>query len=130
MAESRVVAVLTDAGLLAPGTPLEVVPAALPPDAASRDPRTFRARVGDPSSPRRSLVWELDGEAYSPTALTCKLWVEYGVAAPGPSYYGHWRVVGRERSLWEEAQALGHRGSGGAVAQRSARGSARGKGRG
>jgi hypothetical protein len=102
----RVIAVLAERGVLAPGTELEVVPEALPPDAASRDPRAFRARVGDPRSPRRSLVWELDGRNYSPTELTCKLWGDHGVASVGPSYYSHWRVVGGTRSLWEEAQAL------------------------
>jgi hypothetical protein len=107
MAQVRVIAALAAQGLLAPGTVLEVVPKALPPDAASRDARAYRARVGDPASPRGSLVWELDGRPYSPTELTCRLWREFGVAGLGPSYYSHWRVVGRERSLWEEWQSAG-----------------------
>jgi hypothetical protein len=100
----RVISVLAERGMLASGTALEIVPAALPPDAASRDPRAFRACVGDPASPRRSLIWELDGRHYSPTELTCKLWVEYGVIGLGQSYYRHWRIVGHVPSLWEEAQ--------------------------
>jgi hypothetical protein len=99
-------AALAEQGLLQPGTPLEVVPRALPPDAAARDGRAYRARVGDPSSPRRSLVWELDGQAYSPTELTCLLWREFGVASLGESYYSHWRVLGREQSLWDEWQSV------------------------
>ena len=106
MAQVRVLAALAARGLLSPGTDLEVVPAALPADAASRDARAYRARVGDPASPRRSLVWEFDGQPYSPTELTCRLWREFGVVSLGPSYYSHWRVVGRERSLWEEWQSL------------------------
>jgi hypothetical protein len=103
----RVIAVLAERGYLAAGALLEVVPSSLPPDAASRDPRAFRARVGEPASPRRSLIWELDGRAYSPTELTCKLAREYGVGdrAAEPSYYSHWRVVGAARSLWDEARA-------------------------
>jgi hypothetical protein len=107
MAQVRVLAALADMGLLSSGTWLEVVPAALPADAATRDARAFRARVGEPGSPRRSLVWELDGQPYSPTELTCRLWREYGVVSVGPSYYSHWRVVGCERSLWEDWQAVG-----------------------
>jgi len=106
MAQVRVLAVLAGKGIVAVGTPLEIVPAALPPHAASLDPRAFRASVADPMSPRRSLLWELDGQHYSPTELTCRLWREYGLAGLGPSYFSHWRIVGRERSLWDEAQAL------------------------
>lgn len=102
----RVIAVLAERGYLAADTPLEIVPTSLPRDAASRDPRVFRARVGDPASPRRSLVWDLDGKPYSPTELTCKLFREYGVGDPGAesSYYAHWRVVGASRSLWDESR--------------------------
>jgi hypothetical protein len=110
MAQSRVLSMLAGRGIVAAGTPLEVVPEALPADSASHDPRAFRARVADPASPRRSLVWELDGRPYSPTELTCKLRREYGVAALGPSYYSHWRVVGRGSSLWEESRALAGEG--------------------
>ena len=106
MAQVRVLAMLGGKGIVAMGTPLEIVPAALPPDASSLDPRAFRASVADPMSPRRSLRWELDGQSYSPTELTCKLWRDYGVASLGPSYYSHWRIVGHELSLWDEAQAL------------------------
>jgi hypothetical protein len=94
---------LESRGILTAGTPLEVVPAALPADFDSRDQRAFRARVGNPRSPQ-SLVWELDGRSYSPTDLICKLWREHGVAALRPSYYSHLRVIGHTRSLWEEAQ--------------------------
>jgi hypothetical protein len=106
MAQVRVLAILADEGLLAPGTALEIVPAALPSDIAARDARAYRARVGDPASPRRSLVWEFDGQPYSPTELACRLWREFGVVSLGPSYYSHWRVVGRECSLWEEWQVI------------------------
>lgn len=86
---------------------LEIMPSSLPPDAVSHDLRAFRARVGDPASPRRSLIWELDGRFYSPTELTCKLFREYGVGDSGakPSCYAHWRVVGAGRSLWDEVRA-------------------------
>jgi hypothetical protein len=100
----RPLQILSTKGIVSEGTALEVMPIALPPDASARDPRAFRARVGDPTHPRRSLVWELDGRPYSPTELTCKLWGEYGVTSLRPSYYSHWRVVGRTRSLWDEAQ--------------------------
>jgi hypothetical protein len=105
----RVIAVLAERGYLTVGTLLEVVPSSRPADAASRDPRAFRARVGDPFSPRRSLVWELDGLPYSPTELTCRLSREYGVGdrSAEPSYYAHWRVIGTELSLWDEVQAGG-----------------------
>src|SRR5690349_20069526 len=106
MAQVRVFALLASKGVLTVGTPLEVVPAAMPLDVTSHDPRAFRGRVADPMSPRRSLLWELDGEPYSLTELTCKLWVEYGVVSVGPSYYSHWRVAGRELSLWEESRTL------------------------
>jgi hypothetical protein len=97
---------LAGKGIVRAGTPLEVVPAALPSDSASRDPRAFRASVADPMSPRRPLLWELDGQTYSPTELTCKLWREYGVSSLGPSYFSHWRVVGRQLSLWDESRSL------------------------
>jgi hypothetical protein len=108
VAQVRVLAALARAKLLGAGTVLEVVPEALPPDAADRDPRAFRARVANPESPRRPLVWELDGKTYSPTELTCRLWREHGVASLGTSYYSHWRVAGRGQSLWAEWQELGH----------------------
>jgi hypothetical protein len=85
---------------------LEVIPGALPPNAAAYDGRAYRARVGDPASPRRSLIWEFDGQPYSPTKLTCRLWRDFEVVALGPSYYSHWRIVGHERSLWEEWQSI------------------------
>ncbi len=106
MAQARVLAILVTKGIVSAGTALEVIPEALPPDAASRDPRAFRARVSDPNDPRRSLVWEFDGRHYSPTELTCKLWREFGVIPTGSSYYSHWRVVGRNRSLWEDSRAV------------------------
>lgn len=112
MAQVRVLAMLAGKGILAVGTPLEIVPAALPSGAASLDPRAFRASVTDPMSPRRSLLWDLDGQTYSPTELTCKLWREYGVASLGPSYFSHWRVVGRQLSLWDESRSLAEGGAG------------------
>jgi hypothetical protein len=96
--------VLASRGILAPGTAIEILPELLPADAAKRDPRAFRARVGDPASPRRSLVWELDGRHYSPTELTCRLWRDFGVRPAGASYYSHWRIIGATRSLWDEAK--------------------------
>ena len=106
MAQVRVLTVLAGKGIVQVGTSLEIVLAALPSDAASRDPRAFRASVADPMSPRRPLLWELDGQAYSPTELTCKLWREYGVSSLGPSYFSHWSVVGRQLSLWDESRSL------------------------
>ena len=95
-------ATLVEKGILARGMTLEIVPAALPADSASRDPRAYRASVGEPNSPRKSLIWELDGQYYATMNLTCRLWREFGVIYLPPSYYSHWRVVGREKSLWEE----------------------------
>lgn len=104
---------LAGKGIVQIGTPLEIVPAALPADAASRNPHAFRASVADPMSPRRPILWALDGQTYSPTELTCKLWREYGVLSLGPSYFSHWRVVGRHLSLWDESrnQAEGEAGT-------------------
>lgn len=104
MAQIRVLAVLAGKGLVQVGTPLEIVPAALPANAASRNPQAFRAKVADPMSSRRPMFWALDGQVYSPTELTCKLWREYGVLSVGPSYFSHWRVVGRDVSLWDESR--------------------------
>jgi hypothetical protein len=106
MAQAGVLALLASKGILAVGTPLEVVPAALPRDAASLDPRAFRARVADPLSPRRSLLWELDGQLYSPTKLNNRLFRDFGVETPATSHFSNWRVVGREVSLWEESRGL------------------------
>ena len=107
MAHTSVLTALADAGLLVEGTHLEIVPAALPPDAIAHDPRAFRASVGDPTKPRRAMIWELDGQPYSATDLTCRLWHEYAVNCLKPSYFSHWRVVGREQSLWEDWKVLG-----------------------
>jgi hypothetical protein len=112
MAQGRLLAILAAKGIIASGTALEVAPDALPPDAASRDPRAFRARVGDPASPRRSLVWEFEGRPYSPTELTCKLWREFGVVSQSPSCYSHWQVVGHIPSLWEESRVVAEEGGG------------------
>jgi hypothetical protein len=97
---------LTRRGCLLVGDRLEIVPAALPPDFASRDPRAFRATIADPTSQRKSLSWEFDGAQYSATELTCRLWREFGVAPLSTSYWSHWRVVGRELSLWDEWLAV------------------------
>jgi hypothetical protein len=105
MAQVRVLALLAGKGIVRVGTLPEIVPAALPPDAASRDPRAFRASVADPLSPRRPFIWELDGQTYSPTELTCRLWREHGVSSLGPSYFSHWRVVGRQLNLWDESRS-------------------------
>jgi hypothetical protein len=99
----RPLLVLSARGIPSVDTTLEVMPEALPANAFTRDPRAFQTRVADPASHRRSLIWDLDGQPYSPTELTCKLWREFGVTSLGPSYYSHWRIVGRERSLWDEA---------------------------
>src|SRR5262249_5725616 len=111
MAQERVFEILASKGIVSIGTLLEIVPDALPPDALppdalSHDPRVFQARVIDPAIRRRSLVWEFDGQPYSPTELTCRLWGDYKVISVGPSYYSHWRVVGRGPSLWEESRAV------------------------
>ena len=100
----RVIAVLADRGVVWSGTALEILPELLPADVSSCDPRAFRARVGEPAKPRRALVWDLDGQHYSATDLTCRLWREYGVRPIGSSYYSHWRIVGGTRSLWDEVK--------------------------
>src|SRR5436190_4606165 len=99
-------AILAGRAVLTTGTMLEVMPEVLPAVAASRDPQTFRARVGDPTKPRASMIWELDGRPYSPTELTCKLRREGVSTQPSwHSYYSYWRIVGHTRSLWDEAKA-------------------------
>jgi hypothetical protein len=114
MAQVRVIQALARKGLLGPGTALEVVPRALPADASQRDSRAYLARVADPSAARAALIWELDGQSYSPTQLTTRLWVHYGVHGEPmsryPSYYSYWRIVGHELSLWDEWNALDNPG--------------------
>jgi hypothetical protein len=106
----RLIQILADCGYLSAGTALEVTPSSLPADVMFRDPRAFRAVVGDPTHPK-SLIWEFDGQAYSPTELTCRLSREFGVRDRSvSSYYGYWRVIGETRTLWEEAKRVARLG--------------------
>ena len=96
--------VLADNGVIQQGTVIEVIPEALPADATSQDPRVFRARVENTRGGRGSVVWEHDGQPYSLTELTNRLWDEYGVACLEHYIFKHWRVVGCSATLWEEAE--------------------------
>ncbi len=87
------------------GTEIEVVPEARPADGANNDQKVFRARIGD-LTVRRSVIWAADGETYSPTELTEKLFAEHGVSRLRRNIFWHWRIVGHDRSMWDESEAL------------------------
>ena len=92
-------------GLIANGSNLEIIPEALPSDAATRDPRTYLATVSD-LTVRESIVWQLDGKAYSPTALTKRLAAEHGMSWLANNIFMHWRIAGTNESMWDKAESL------------------------
>ena len=104
MRRARTLPVLADNGVVQRGTVIEVIPEALPADADAQDPRVFRARVENTSGLRESVVWEFDGQPYSLTELTNRLWDEFGVACLEHYIFKHWRVVGHSATMWEEAE--------------------------
>jgi hypothetical protein len=66
----RTLPVLAAHGLVKAGTEIELVPEALPVDAARRDPRLFRATIVQPEGLKGSVRWSFDGQAYSLSELT------------------------------------------------------------
>jgi hypothetical protein len=106
MRRARTLPVLSDNGVVTRGTLIEVVAEALPSDAASQDPRVFRARIDNPAGLRESVIWEFDGQPYSLTELTYKLQEEYGVACLEHYIFKHWCVCGHGQSLWQEAEGF------------------------
>jgi hypothetical protein len=92
-------------GVISAGTEIEIVPMALPKDAEKRDPRTFRAKIGDLSS-RQSVLWQLDGQPYSASKLTQFLHSEHGITWLANNIFVHWRIVGDSKSMWDHAEAL------------------------
>jgi hypothetical protein len=101
----RTLSALSREGLIKHGTEIEIVPSALPPDAARRDSRTFRARVVDPES-RESVEWLLDGQRYSASRLSHLLRDQHGVVWITNNVFVHWRIVGDKGSMWDRAEAL------------------------
>lgn len=95
---------LADHGVVKKGTAIEVVPDALPDDARTRDPRVFKARIDNVAGLRGSVIWERDGQRYSLTELTQKLWEDFGVACLEHYIFKHWRIVGHIDSMWVEAE--------------------------
>lgn len=92
-------------GLIKVGTEIEVVPLALPKDAAKRDPRMFRARIVDLES-RESVQWLFDEQSYSASKLSHRLRDEFGLTWLANNIFVHWRVVGETQSMWDRAEAL------------------------
>jgi hypothetical protein len=97
--------VLARHGVIASGSEIEVVPEALPLDANTRDAKIFRATIGDLAS-RASVIWQHDGNTYSPTALTKRLAENHGITWLANNIFIHWRVVGSAESMWEKAEQL------------------------
>jgi hypothetical protein len=104
MRRARTLPVLADNEVVVRGTIIEVIPDAIPTDWAVQEPGVFRARIENPAGLRESVVWELDGQPHSLTDLTHKLQNEYGVACLEHYIFKHWRIVGHEESLWDEAE--------------------------
>ena len=96
---------LARSGIVKEGTEIEIVPKALPADAGNRDPRTFRATIGDVES-RDSVLWSIDGKAYSASRLSHKLKDEQGMTWLANNIFVHWRIVGETLSMWDRAEAL------------------------
>jgi hypothetical protein len=58
------------------------------------------------------VSWQLDGKAYSPTALTKHLAAEHGLRLLAHNIFIHWRVLGSAESMWEAAERLTRGGDG------------------
>ena len=97
--------VLARHGVLQEGTEIEVVSDALPAIHTASNANIFRARIAD-LSVRASIVWLHDNAAYSPTSLTGKLREEHGLKWLRNNIFVHWKVVGHEASMWDEAEGL------------------------
>jgi hypothetical protein len=101
----RTLYVLARHGLIQQGTEIELIPKALPVDAATHDKRTFRATIGDVNL-RDSVVWALDGKPYSASHLTQVLWYDHGALKLRNNIFVHWRIAGDDRSMWDRAEEL------------------------
>ncbi|HLL02073.1 MAG TPA: hypothetical protein VK539_15890 [Myxococcaceae bacterium] len=101
----RTLQVLERHGVISAGTEIEIVPEALPKDGVQRDPKTFRATIGDLRS-RSSVVWQLDGKPYSASKLTHLLRDEHGMTWLLNNIFTHWRVAGESKSMWDHAESL------------------------
>jgi hypothetical protein len=97
-------------GVVREGTEIEIVPDGRPGGSESMDVNLFRARVGDLSR-QKSIIWLHDGNAYSLTNLTQKLWEEHGVHWVDGKTAPNWRIVGHSENIWDEAERLGRRTS-------------------
>lgn len=101
----RTLTALVRKGAIQAGTEIEVVPEARPPDGAQRPANVFRARVGNPEL-RESIIWNQDNQPYSLSNLSNKLSREQGFKWFVSNTFKHWRVVGHERSMWDEAEEI------------------------
>jgi hypothetical protein len=97
--------VLARHGMIKEGTEVEVVPVARPEGHEALPRELFRAKIIDLSA-RASVVWLHDNVAYSPTKLTNKLAEEHGLKWLRNNIFVHWRIVGHEASMWDEAESL------------------------
>jgi serine/threonine protein kinase len=91
-------------GVLAEGTEIELLPAAMSDDALVQDPKLFRARIGNVDS-KKSVIWEYDRNAYSLTELSVKL-EQYGLWWFRPKTFELWRIAGQTESMWDQADRL------------------------
>jgi hypothetical protein len=99
----RTLSILARTGAIQSGSEIEVVPEALPSDAATRGPNIFRARIGD-LEVRDSIIWLHDGKPYSLSALSNKLMSEHGFKWVRSNTFYHWRIIGHPKSMWDEAE--------------------------
>jgi hypothetical protein len=97
---------LANAGRVHPGTPIELVPSICRYANAGGNAGPFRAVVVKPEGGQNSIRSEVDGQLYSPQSLLTKLETENGVCGV-PTVYKNWRIVGHEKSIWDEANSLG-----------------------
>jgi hypothetical protein len=97
--------ILVREGRIRAGTEIEVVTEArkITDDNAAAD--MYRAVVRD-LSVRTGITWNYDGKAYSLTSLNRALDELSALIWLANNTYMHWRRVGSEKSLWEEAAEL------------------------
>jgi hypothetical protein len=96
--------VLRRHGLVSTGTEIELLREAIPDDGLNRDPKLFRARIGNLDS-RQSVIWAYDNNAYSLSELSIRL-EQHGLQWFRPKAFELWRVVGQAESMWEQADRL------------------------
>lgn len=101
----RTLPILGRHGLVQEGTEIEVVPGALPQDGVKRDPKIFKATIGDLSS-RESIRWAMDGQYYSASRLSHMLRDSHGLTWLANNIFVHWRRVGDTQSMWDRAESL------------------------